>query len=58
MNEVKKKVIDEKKEQGVKLGYGKGSSTGNDPDNTKEFREKNPKFKMNIKSTNKKVTKK
>ena len=39
----------------MKLGYGKGSKTGNDLDKTRELNKNNSKFKRNIIALNKKV---
>ena len=55
-NADKKKVIDERKKQGARLGDGKGSKTGNEQDNIKELNKKKSKFKRNIKSLKKKIT--
>ena len=51
----KKKFISERKKQGVKLGDGKVSNTGNDLDKLKELKKQNTKFKSRIKALKKKV---
>ena len=56
LNADRKKFISEIKKQGVKLGDGKGSKTGNEIDKIKELNKKNPKFKRKIKVPKKKVT--
>ena len=40
----RRKFIDERKKQGVKLGHGKGSNTENKLDNLKESKKQNSKF--------------
>ena len=55
-NADKKKVIDERKKQRVKLGDGKESKTVNELDNIKELKKQNPKFKRKIKAIKKNVT--
>ena len=52
----KKKFIAERKRQGVKLGDGNRSKTGNDMDDIKELKKKNLNFKKKIKALKKKVT--
>ena len=48
-NTDKKKVISEINKQGLKLGDGEVSKTGNEPDKLKELEKQNSKFKRNIK---------
>ena len=55
-NEDKNKVIDERNKQGVKLGDGRGSNTGNELYKINELKKKNTMFKRSIKALNKKVT--
>ena len=55
-NAYKKKIIAERNNQGLKLGYGKGSKTGNKLDKLKELKKKNSKLKNKIKALNNKVT--
>ena len=55
-NAYKKKIIAERNNQGLKLGNGKGSKTGNKLDKLKELKKKNSKFKRKIKELKKKVT--
>ena len=55
-NEDKNKVIDERNKQGVKLGDGRGSNTGNELYKIKELKKQNTMFKRSIKALNKKVT--
>ena len=57
-NEDKKKVLSERKKQGVKLVDGKVIKTWNELDNIKELKEKKSNFKTNTKSLKKKVTNK
>ena len=52
-NTDKKIVISERKNQGVKLWYGKGIHTGNNLDNIKELKKEKFKYKSNIKSIKK-----
>ena len=54
-NTDKNKVIDEEKNQGVKLSYGKGSKTVNELDNIKELNKQNLNIKGNIKALKKKA---
>ena len=51
-----KKFIAERKNQGVKVGDGKWSKTGNDLDKIKEFKKQKSKFKWKIKALKKNIT--
>ena len=55
-NSYKKKFISDRQKQGVKLGYGKGSKTGNELDKLKGLKKKNYYFKRKIKAPKKKIT--
>ena len=56
-NSDKKKVISKRRKQGVKLGHGKGSNTGNELNKLKELKKKNSKFKRKFKAIKKKAPK-
>ena len=56
MNSHKKKVIAERKKQGLKLGDSKVSRTGNELDKIKELKKKHSNLKSGIKSLKNKVT--
>ena len=56
LNSDKKKVVAKRKGQGVKIGNGKGSQTGNELDKLKELKEKNSKIKRKTKALKKEVT--
>ena len=52
----RKKVIYEGNKQGVELGRGKLTKTGNDLDNLNKLNNNNPRFKRNIKGLKNKIT--
>ena len=57
-NTYMKKVITERKTQGLKLGDGKGNKTENKLDKINDLKKYNYKLKRNIKALNREVTQK